>query len=322
MSNIENRTLPTWNAQLENGLFNTIALGMLAITLLFAVFVSFVELPELTRQEKEKLPPQLVKIMKHKVKAPPEPKPEPKKEEPKPEAKPEPKPEPKPKPKPKPEPKSQVAKKELKKKAKEKAQQSGLLALSEQLNAMRDTAQAASSVAPSANDKLAQGSGTSAKTERVMLGQKATGTSGGVTGKHFSDVGQSSKLAANQSGKVAQVATVVDKIAKQVEETQAYERASGQRSSESIRQMFDKNKSSIYSIYRRALRSDPSLEGNVTVKLIILPDGSVSAVNIIASEIDNSNFAAKLLRRIRLINFGSKPVAETELEYTFKFLPF
>ncbi len=135
-------------------------------------------------------------------------------------------------------------------------------------------------------------------------------------------MGQASKLAANQSAKVAQIATAVDNIAKQVEENQVYERASGQRSSESIRKVFDSNKSAIYSIYRRALRSDPSLEGNVTVKLIILPDGSVSAVSITASEIANDNFAVKLLRRIRLINFGSKPVAETELEYTFKFLPF
>jgi outer membrane biosynthesis protein TonB len=321
VSDIENQSLPTWNAQLENGLFNTLATAMLAMTLLFSVFISFVELPELSREEKEKLPPQLVKIIKHKVKAP-EPKVEPKKEEPKPkpEVKPEPKPEPKPKRKEKPKP--QVAKKVLEKQAKKEAEQSGLLALSEQLKTMRNMAQDSPAVAPGANNALIQGAGAEAKIERVMLGQKATGTSGGVTGKRVSDVGQASKLAANQSAKVAQIATAVDNIAKQVEENQVYERASGQRSSESIRKVFDSNKSAIYSIYRRALRSDPSLEGNVTVKLIILPDGSVSAVSITASEIANDNFAVKLLRRIRLINFGSKPVAETELEYTFKFLPF
>lgn len=329
MNNFENRSLPTWDTQLGNRFFNRLTLGMIAITLLSSVFVSFVELPELSREEKEKLPPQLVKIMKSKAAVKlPEIKPKPKKieAESKPEPEPEPKPEPKPKPepelkpKPKPEPKPQIAEKALD----EKVQKSGLLALSEQLNAMRDIAKAVPSVAPTANGGLAEGNGTAAKTERIMLGNKVTGTSGSITGKRFSDVGEASKLASNQSGQVAQVATVVDEIAKQVEVTRAVERASGQRSSESIRQMFDRNKSAIYSIYRRALRSDPSLEGSVTVKLIILPDGSVSTVEIIASEIDidNYDFAGKLLRRIRLINFGSKLLAETELEYTFNFLPF
>jgi protein TonB len=331
VNNFENRSLPTWDTQLGNRFFNRLTLGMIAITLLSSVFVSFVELPELSREEKEKLPPQLVKIMKSKAAVKlPEIKPKPKKieaeskpepePEPKPEPKPKPKPEPELKPKPKPEPKPQIAEKALD----EKVQKSGLLALSEQLNAMRDIAKAVPSVAPTANGGLAEGNGTAAKTERIMLGNKVTGTSGSITGKRFSDVGEASKLASNQSGQVAQVATVVDEIAKQVEVTRAVERASGQRSSESIRQMFDRNKSAIYSIYRRALRSDPSLEGSVTVKLIILPDGSVSTVEIIASEIDidNYDFAGKLLRRIRLINFGSKLLAETELEYTFNFLPF
>lgn len=327
MNNFENRSLPTWDTQLGNRFFNRLTLGMIAITLLSSVFVSFVELPELSREEKEKLPPQLVKIMKSKAAVKlPEIKPKPKKIEaeskPEPEPKPEPKPKPEPelKPKPKPELKPQIAEKALD----EKVQKSGLLALSEQLNAMRDIAKAVPSVAPTANGGLAEGNGTAAKTERIMLGNKVTGTSGSITGKRFSDVGEASKLASNQSGQVAQVATVVDEIAKQVEVTRAVERASGQRSSESIRQMFDRNKSAIYSIYRRALRSDPSLEGSVTVKLIILPDGSVSTVEIIASEIDidNYDFAGKLLRRIRLINFGSKLLAETELEYTFNFLPF
>jgi len=328
VNNIENRSLPTWNAQIGNAFFNTLTIGMIAITLLFFVFISFVELPERSREEKEKLPPQLLKIMNSKVEVkPPEPKPVQKKEQPKapiPKPKLEPKPVSKPKPVPKPEPvpKPQVAKKELEKKAKEKAEQSGLLALSQQLNAMRDIAKAVPTAVTRTNDSLAQGSGADTKMERVILGQKAKGASGGVTGKRFTDVGESTKLASNHSGQVAQVETVVDKMAQQVEETQVYESASGKRSSESIRKMFDRNKSTIYSTYRRALRSDPSLEGSITVKLIILPDGSVSAVSLINSEIDDDDFVAKLLRRIRLINFSPKPVAETELEYTFNFLPF
>lgn len=325
MNNFENRSLPTWNAQFGNRFFNTLTIGMIAITLLASVFISFVELPELSREEQEKVPPQLVKIMKSKAAVKlPEPKPEQKKIEPEPEPEPEPKPEPEPEPKPKPKPKPKPEPEIAEEVVEEKAAKSGLLALSDQLNAMRDIAKVAPSVASDANDGLTQGSGTDAKTERVMLGQKVTGTSGGVTGKHFNNVGQSTKLAANQSGQVAQVATAVDKIAKQVEATEAVERASGQRSSESIRKMFDRNKSSIYSIYRRALRSDPSLQGSVTVKLVILPDGSVSDVKLIASEIviDNYDFAGKLLRRIRLINFGPKLIDETELEYTFNFLPF
>ena len=83
MSNIENRSLPTWNAQIGNGFFNALTIGFIAITLIFFVFVSFVQLPELSREEKEKLPPHLVKIMKSEVEIKPtEPKPELKKEQP------------------------------------------------------------------------------------------------------------------------------------------------------------------------------------------------------------------------------------------------
>jgi hypothetical protein len=75
-------------------------------------------------------------------------------------------------------------------------------------------------------------------------------------------------------------------------------------------------------MYRRALRADPSIEGKLTVKLVIEPSGALSLVELIDSELASPELEAKLLSRIRLIDFGSARVTRTELEYAYNFLPF
>ena len=96
----------------------------------------------------------------------------------------------------------------------------------------------------------------------------------------------------------------------------------GNRDTESIRKVLDANKGAIYAIYRKALRSDPSLQGKVTVKLSIEPNGGVSKVELVFSELDSKGVENKLLRRIKLINFGDQNVTKTILDYSFNFLPF
>ena len=96
----------------------------------------------------------------------------------------------------------------------------------------------------------------------------------------------------------------------------------GNRDTESIRKVLDANKGAIYAIYRKALRSDPSLQGKLTVNLQIEANGSVSNVKLIFSELGYPDVENKLLNRIRLINFGDQAVTQTLLDYSFNFLPF
>ncbi|KGJ97136.1 AgmX/PglI C-terminal domain-containing protein [Thalassotalea sp. ND16A] len=325
MTLIEQHDLPTWQQNGDNGLFHRIALGFLAATVAFTVLVKMVDLPEESRAEKEKLPPQLVKIQERKVIVEPEPEPEPiavAEPEPVPEVEPEPEPEivAVQEPEPEPEPSPEELQQEQQQQAKEKAQSSGLLALADELSAMRETVD----VDSLASNDLVAGAGEAEETERVLLGKVTTGTSGGVkAGSLSADVGSGTELAGRKTTEfTARVATTGGGEAEQAEQVSASEVASGSRTTESIRKVFDKNKGALYSIYRRALRQDPSLQGKVTVSLIIMPNGAVQAVNIINSDLAHQSFINKLLARIKLINFGGKDVNEAELNYTFNFLPF
>jgi TonB family protein len=94
------------------------------------------------------------------------------------------------------------------------------------------------------------------------------------------------------------------------------------RSDESVRKIFDQNKGAVFAIYNRALRKDPSLQGKVTVRLVIEPNGTVSSAKLVSSALNSPALERKLLARIRLINFGAEPVARTTVNYSFDFLPF
>ena len=72
------------------------------------------------------------------------------------------------------------------------------------------------------------------------------------------------------------------------------------RSIEDVRLVFERNKGSIYAIYNRALRDEPSLQGKVVLKLTIAPSGSVVELPDRVERAEQSpSVEAKLLARIR-----------------------
>ena len=93
------------------------------------------------------------------------------------------------------------------------------------------------------------------------------------------------------------------------------------RSIEDVRLVFERNKGSIYAIYNRALREEPSLQGKVVLKLTIAPDGSVVSCRIESSDLKTPELEAKLLARIRQFEFGAKDVNEMVVSYPVDFLP-
>ena len=102
-------TLPWSSGEDENRYFKRLVLITLVLTVVLAALVFFVEVPEQTREEKAKIPPQLSKILEAEdppVAELPEPEPEPDPVLDKPEPEPEPKPEPEPEPEPAPRPPS------------------------------------------------------------------------------------------------------------------------------------------------------------------------------------------------------------------------
>ncbi|MEP7298615.1 MAG: AgmX/PglI C-terminal domain-containing protein [Burkholderiales bacterium] len=93
------------------------------------------------------------------------------------------------------------------------------------------------------------------------------------------------------------------------------------RSIEEIKLVFERNKGSIYAIYNRALREEPSLQGKVVVKLTISPAGSVVDVRVESSELKTPELEAKLLARIRQFDFGAKDVDQMVVTWPVDFLP-
>ena len=93
------------------------------------------------------------------------------------------------------------------------------------------------------------------------------------------------------------------------------------RSIEEIKLVFERNKGSIYAIYNRALREEPSLQGKVVVKLTIAPTGGVVAVTVESSELKTPELEAKLLARIRQFDFGAKDVDQMVVTWPVDFLP-
>jgi len=329
---VPDTVLPWSSSAVENKRFSQITQFVLVVTLLCAGWVNMVDIPETPIVQKEKLPPQLARLIKAKPpvkikKETPKPKPVPKVEEkPKPEkkkvepvfkpvvkkAKPKIKPvEPVSKPVLKPDPKVDVAK------AKAKAKQSGLLAFQDDLANMRKDL----NLNNLAKTDAIKGGGQQAKTERKRIGKVVDQGSGGVaTGNLSSNIGAKGELGGRRSTEfVAPNEGVASLAAKQIARD---DEVIGNRDLESIRKIISDHKGAIYSLYRKALRKNPELEGRVTVQLVIESDGSISAANILESELDDAKLEKRLLGRINLINFGAQNVTQTQLDYSFNFLPF
>lgn len=95
----------------------------------------------------------------------------------------------------------------------------------------------------------------------------------------------------------------------------------GRRDMENIRRTFEAAKSSVYSLYIQALNEHPNLSGKFIFRLVIEPDGSISELELVSSELGVQRLEKVILERIRSINFGAQDVSPTAVEYSFSFLP-
>ena len=93
------------------------------------------------------------------------------------------------------------------------------------------------------------------------------------------------------------------------------------RSIEEIKLVFERNKGSIYAIYNRSLREEPTLQGKVVLELKIAPSGAIVDLRIISSELHASELESKLLARIRQFDFGAKDVDQMVVTWPVDFLP-
>lgn len=80
------------------------------------------------------------------------------------------------------------------------------------------------------------------------------------------------------------------------------------RTLEEIQLAFDRNKGAITAIINRALRTNPNLRGKIVVSFTVMPDGSMSKLTLVRSELGDADVEQRVMARIGLINFGPKNV--------------
>lgn len=304
-----NLLLPWHSSSDEDKRFWRILGWCLIPFLLLSVVIPLIDTPEPQREELEKLPPQLARVVLEEKELP-KPPPPPPVEEPKPEEKPEEKPPQEPEPVPKPEPKPEVVQK-----AREKARQSGVLQFADDLAAMRDSID----VSDVSSAEVTRNKGEAAELDRALIASRSETRSGGIDTSNLSRDTGGVALSGRESTQVDSKLAVAGPAEGNVEP--AADGESANRSNEAIRKVMDRNKTAIFAIYNRALRRDPTLEGRVVVKLVIEPSGAVSSAEVVSSDLRNEDLESKILARIRLIDFGAENVGTTTLNYTFDFLP-
>jgi uncharacterized membrane protein YgcG len=93
------------------------------------------------------------------------------------------------------------------------------------------------------------------------------------------------------------------------------------RTDEEIQIVFDRYKASYYRLYNRELRNNPTLKGQMVLRLTIEPDGSVSMCVLHSSDMDAPDLGAQVVGRVKTMNFGAKEVLAVTIVYPIDFLP-
>jgi len=295
----------------EERRFRKVLITILLLTITLGVAIPM--LPQVKKPvEKEiELPPRVAKLIFEKHI---QPKPKPKAVE-----KPKPKPEAKKKPLPKNKIPPRVAKKVQVEKpkvdaieqARKKASSAGLLAMQDSLADLRDQ-----SVDELRGAKRLSNNGSSArKTERALITSKVGNGSQGIRTAAMSRDTGSTQLAARTATEVEST------ISTTTADNKRRNSKTASRSIEEIQVVFDRNKSAIYSLYNRALRKDPTLQGKLVLRLTIAPNGKITAIDLLSSELGDAALERKLVQRIKMFDFGARQVDAVTLTYPIDFLP-
>lgn len=304
-----------WDSSIQDDRrFREILRHMLLVFAAFAVLMPWLPVSDISREKQEALPPQLARVILEKRALPepvpvvpePKPKPKPKPVERKPVAKPKPV-------TPVPAEKPQLSAQAKLEQARDQAAVAGVLAFQDDLSEMRDSLDLDSM--PQA--VTSRGAATAATTERAIIASSTPASSGGINTAALSRDTGGPALSGRETTRVESgIATTVKKAGN------SQSAQLGGRSDESIRQVMDRNKGSIFAIYNRALRGDPLLEGKLVFEMLISASGEIAEITLLSSELADEELTRKILARIRMIRFEAADVVTTRVNYSFDFLPY
>ena len=271
--------------------FRKYALLAFLYSILAALVLPYIELPIPDKEEVVEIPERIVKFLKKKQ----------------------------PKPKPKKAPKLASKNKPTaddKKKARKKAAKTGLLAFK---NNFADLMDEANEAKLGASAKLSKQGSRAKSTSRSLVLAQAQSGSGGINSSSLSrDVGG----AGGDIGAV-KFSRVTSAIGVGAADDRPLTSGPGpSRTDEEIQIVFDRYKATLYRIYNRELRKNPTLQGKMVLRITILPNGKVSKANIESTDLDSALLSKKIIERVKRFNFGAKKdVSTITILYPIDFLP-
>jgi TonB family protein len=189
--------------------------------------------------------------------------------------------------------------------ARERARVAGLLPLTNQLQALRNNV---------SNDRLQRtetvGAATSDRpfVERSLITSRVGTASGGINTAALSRNTGGTGIGGRETTQVESPVEGFAEAGGAAQRTGSSDRAS--RSREEIERVFDANKGRIYTLYNRALRENPALQGKVVLRLTIAPDGRVTFCEIVSSELNDPELERGLVQRVLLFQFEARDDVE------------
>jgi periplasmic protein TonB len=281
--------------------FKRILRVSIILLLVFATLIVLLPAPR-TPPGVAAIPPQLARVMIEEQPKPPPPPPPPK---------PEVKPVPQVKPVPTPVPQvDRVVQARL------KAEKSGINQFKDALADLREK----TPIDEGQTKNLTGAVGADSHAERSMITSKVGTASSGITSTSSRGFGSG---AGSLTGH--ETATVTSAIAHSGLDDRAATRtgSSGKaaRSREEIELVFDRNKGAIYTLYARALREHPELQGKLVLEFTIAPSGEVTMCRVVSSELHNDELESKIIARVKSFRFEPKDVETITTTKPIDFFP-
>jgi hypothetical protein len=159
---------------------------------------------------------------------------------------------------------------------------------------------------------------------RSMITSQATGGSGGINTAGLSRLGSGSGAGGQSiTGAGMKFSRVESATGAGVADDRPLSNGAGpSRTDEEIQIVFDRYKATLYRIYNRELRNDPTLRGKMVLRLTIETDGRVSACSVKSSDLNSPALSADIVERVLKFNFGPKVgVSSLTILYPIDFLP-
>jgi hypothetical protein len=275
-----------------------LALALLLSLLLGLVF-PLIDLPLPSPWEANKIPERLTRLIREARPVPP-PQPQPRPDEVAPELAKESTPETEPK------------------QAPEKAPASkGILAFREKFSSLADSR---SSARLGAQARIRNaGEAASGRPQRSLVTTNGPGASGGI------DIGTLSRNVGSGGDGIegVEVARATSSIASIGGSDRPLSDGPGlSRTDEEIQIVFDRHKASLYRLYNRQLRKDPTLKGQMVLRITIEPDGTVSLCDVQSTDMNAPQLSSQVAARVKTFDFGAKDdIPAITILYPIDFLP-